>query len=138
MDVIALTDKSVSRFIDSGASTLTPMERLLVAIWGLEADVNNGGFDQYYFNSYGDFAAETPSLLRTIGAHQAANLVERANSAFGHEGPPTDRDERQEALECLAEDAAADWEALDNQFIAYPDDLAALLTEYVERNRGAV
>ena len=138
MDVTELTDASVSKFIESGASVLSPMERLLVAIWGLEADVNNGGFDQYYFNSYGDFAAETPSLLRAIGADQAAALVEQANAAFGIAGPPRDRDKRQRVLEGIADGAAEAWDALDNQFFKYPDDIASLLRAYVERNRGAV
>jgi hypothetical protein len=138
MDVTALTDASVSRFIEFGAASLSPMERLLVAIWGLEADVNNGGFSQYYFNSYGDFAAETPTHLRSIGAHQAAGLVEQANLAFGPGGPPSDRDERQCALERIEENAAEGWDALDNQFFSYPDDIAVLLTAYVEHSGGAV
>lgn len=138
MNVTALTDASVSRFIALGATVLSPMERLLIAIWGLEADVNNGGFDQYYFNSYGDFAAETAAHLRAIGAHQAAVLVERANNAFGAEGPPQDRARRQEVLEVIAEHAADAWNDLDNQFFQYPDDIAVLLQMYVERHRGAV
>ena len=138
MDVTELTDASVSRFINLGADSLSPIERLLVAIWGLEADVNNGGFNQYYFNSYGDFAAETPAHLRAIGAHQAASLVEQANLAFGSAGPPSDRDERQIVLDRIEGRAAEAWEALDNQFFAYPDDIAALLMAYMERNRGAV
>jgi hypothetical protein len=138
MDVTALTDASVSRFIESGATVLSPLERLLVAIWGLESDVNNGGFDQYYFNSYGDFAAETPSFLRAIGADHAAALVEQANTAFGAEGPPSDRDKRQEVLERISDGAAKQWDALNNQFLKSPDDIAALLQAYLERNHGAV
>src|SRR5687768_10134270 len=109
MDVTALTDSSVTRFIESGAAVLSPTERLLVAIWGLEADVNNGGFAQYYFNSYGYFASETPSYLRAIGANRAAALVEQANAAFGADGPPQDRNRRQKILEDIADLVGDDW-----------------------------
>jgi hypothetical protein len=45
---------------------LAEEDRVLVAIWALEADVNNGGFDQYYFNSSGDTAYYAPTALRLI------------------------------------------------------------------------
>jgi hypothetical protein len=34
----------------------------------LEAEINNGGFDQYFFNSTGDRTAETIRALELIGA----------------------------------------------------------------------
>ena len=37
-------------------------------IEALEAEVNNGGFDQYFYNSAGDNTAETIQALETIGA----------------------------------------------------------------------
>jgi hypothetical protein len=50
--------------LEAGFSALTPDEQLLVVLWGLEADVNNGGFHQYYFNSYGNFAQLASRMLR--------------------------------------------------------------------------
>src|SRR5262245_35236339 len=131
MDAIALTDAAVTRSRSVSFSELSELERLLVTIWGVEADVNNGGFDQYYFNSYGDYALLAPAALREIGAISMAALVERANSAFGPGGPPADRDLRQERLEALRDAAAALWAELDEQFCNYPDDVARLLQQYV-------
>src|SRR5688572_17376891 len=37
---------------------LTDTERRLLAAYWVEAEVNNGGFDQYFFNSAGDNAEE--------------------------------------------------------------------------------
>ena len=36
----------------------------------LEAEINNGGFDQYFFNSAGDKAAEAINALEAIGANK--------------------------------------------------------------------
>ena len=58
-------------------------ERVFVAVWTLEADVNNGGFDQYYVNSSGDYAWFAPQALRAVGAEKTAEIVEQANTAFG-------------------------------------------------------
>lgn len=104
--------------------------------WG--ADVNNGGFEQYYFNSYGDQAKRVPSALRLIGAGQMAELVERANAVFGPEGPPEDRTTRQTQLEEIEEVAQSAWEPLEQEFWLYPDDIPGLLRLHLGQVRGAL
>lgn len=51
-------------------------------IWVLETEVNNGGYNQFYFNSSGPFYTHLPEALRRVGATQFANLSERANKVF--------------------------------------------------------
>jgi hypothetical protein len=110
---------------------LSEADRILVSIWALEADVNNGGFDQYYFNTAGDTAHYAPVALRSIGARAMADIVERANSLFGPSGPPASRDARQDAL--LALTSSEDlWGQLDREFYAYPDDISTLLTQFLD------
>jgi len=48
----------------------------------LEAEVNNGGYNQFYFNSSGQFATALPEALKLVGATKFADLIERANSTF--------------------------------------------------------
>src|SRR5882724_10073423 len=81
-------NKDMTRYRDNGFNDLT---HLLVAIWGLEAGVNNGGFHQYWFNSYGDFARLASPILREIGVSNMAQIVDEANAEFGPGGPPDDR-----------------------------------------------
>jgi hypothetical protein len=54
-------------------------------IWVLDAEVNNGGFNQYYFNSSGKFYKHLPEALRLVGARPYAELVEKANQTFENE-----------------------------------------------------
>jgi hypothetical protein len=110
---------------------LPELDRVLIAIWGLEADVNNGGFDQYYFNSSGDQAFSAPVALEKIGAGRMAAIVREANSLFGREGPPRDRDTRQSELAAITEHNEALFDKLNGRFYDYPDDIAALLTAYL-------
>lgn len=54
-------------------------------IWILEAEVNNGGYNQFYFNSSGQFYKQLPGALQLVGADQFANLTTRANAVFEKE-----------------------------------------------------
>src|SRR5262245_26824721 len=97
--LIALSDRlwpiAHERFAD-----LSPSEQVFILVWEVEAEVNNGGFNQFFFNSAGDRASATVAALRTIGAERMASIVDRANASFP-DGPPVDRSIRQELLETI-------------------------------------
>ncbi|MCS3556938.1 MULTISPECIES: DUF4375 domain-containing protein [unclassified Sphingobacterium] len=54
-------------------------------IWVLEAEVNNGGYNQFYFNSSGQFTTHLSEALRLVGANKFAELTKRANDTFEKE-----------------------------------------------------
>ena len=56
-------------------------------IWALEAEVNNGGYNQFYFSSSGKFYKHLPEALRLVGAANFADLTKRANDTFEKENP---------------------------------------------------
>jgi hypothetical protein len=56
-------------------------------IWALEAEVNNGGYNQFYFNSSGQFYKHLPDVLKLVGANKFADLTQRANETFEKENP---------------------------------------------------
>jgi hypothetical protein len=56
-------------------------------IWVLEAEVNNGGYNQFYFNSSGQFYKQLPDALKLVGANKFADLTKRANDTFEKENP---------------------------------------------------
>ena len=93
----------------------------------LEAEVNNGGFDQFFFNSSGDRTAEIIDALDMIGAAKTADIVRRAASKFPDGMPPADCKARQVVLvDTVSPDADA-FEELDQEFYGRPDDLEELL-----------
>ena len=113
--------------------SLSEIDKVLITVYELEAEVNNGGFDQYYFNSSGNLAYYAPQALKIIGAPKMARIVADANQKFGINGPPRDWDERQEKLEIITEDEDQ-WEELDSEFYSYPEDIEKLLAEYIGKN----
>jgi len=54
-------------------------------IWVLEAEVNNGGYNQFYFNSSAQFYKHLPDALKLVGANKFADLTNRANETFEKE-----------------------------------------------------
>ncbi len=128
----------VGRFWRLGFDELSPAERVFRAVWELEGDVNNGGFEQYSFNSSGDTVFAVVDALTAIGASEAARIVAEANGMFPGSSPPRDRRERWVLLDGLGPEQKAVLDKLDEEFLRYPDDLTTLLHEYVRRNSDQV
>lgn len=57
-------------------------QQAIYIIWMLLLEVNNGGFNQYYYNSEGQFASMLPDALELIDAHRFADLVKQANTVY--------------------------------------------------------
>lgn len=95
----------------------------------LEAEVNNGGFHQYFSNSSGNNAEMALSSLEAVGAEKMATILRKAIAKFPSGIVPEDRDEREKMLDEIAPDCIG-FEELDSEFCQYPDDLAALVEDY--------
>jgi hypothetical protein len=67
-----------------------------------EAEVMNGGIDQYFYNSAGDHTAACLEALQAIGAKQSAELLQRACDLFPDKMPSSEREIRQKQLRAIA------------------------------------
>jgi hypothetical protein len=129
--LLSIVDNVRRRESELGFSTLSPKEQVFLLVWSLEAEVNNGGFHQFFFNSAGDRFAETAEALRTIGAVQMAEIVDLANNVLGTQSLSPNRLLRQEQLESLTEDQKDFLSELDTRFYEYPENLSELLATYL-------
>lgn len=132
-DLVKLAE--TSRVWKTPEKDLTEPERVFMAVWELESQVNKGGFEQYYSNSSGDLAWFCPNALETIGAPHTAELVRRANLMFGEGGPPRTREMRHGELPKLDK---AQLEVMDKTFLAHEEDLLLLLHNYVAGHREQI
>lgn len=48
----------------------------------LHAEVTNGGFNQYYYNSHGERAERAESTFTKLGASQIADVIKRSNEQY--------------------------------------------------------
>ena len=114
---------------------LNPSQRTFFIVENLEREINNGGFNQFFFNSSGDFSQETVNALLEIGAKKTANIVKKANSEFKNGIVPKDQTERQNELEQIQEKAEENWNKYDSEFYEYQDNLTELLIAFVIKNK---
>ena len=91
-------------------------QRVFSAIWGLESQVNSGGFIQFFNNEEPDLVAFAPAALRLIGAVNCAEIVGSAVAVAQNRDAP---------------EVADHLERLEEQFYTYPDNLTDLLFSYV-------
>ena len=133
---IAMSNFLFAREEAVGYDSLNPGERVIFCLDGLEREVNNGGFQQFFLNSSGDHSLDTPGALRALGAPRVAAIVEHALAVFPGQQPARDRDAREAQVEGLGPAALAELERLDAAFLAYPEPLARLERSYVQAHRA--
>jgi hypothetical protein len=106
-------------------------------IGALEDEVNNGGFDRFFFNSAGNEAAEIIQALEAVGASKTAAIVRRACAKFPGGMPPANWFARQHVLldtVQLPEDAPTEaFDQEDADFLAYGGDLEGFVAAYSAR-----
>src|SRR5690349_10093080 len=134
--LLMLAESPSARFWRVDFDALSAPERVFRAVWELEAEVNNGGFHQYFFNSSGQFAPFALGALRAVGASQTAGMLQRAISVIGTDVQWSNDAARQERLVALPDAAVAELDDLDRAFLGYPDNLTALLYNYVCAHRA--
>ena len=61
---------------------LTRGQQAMFSAWWVEAEVNNGGFNQFYFNSSGRYAQMAVDGFELFGATKFADLMRRANQVY--------------------------------------------------------
>lgn len=111
-----------------GAKGLSQPQLYYLTLFFLDAEVQNGGFSQFYFNSSGDLAPHAVAAARAVGAAKIADLVQKANGLFGKPGPSADRNERMDQLSKVDLQALNE---LDTQFYKCPERLSELLPKFV-------
>lgn len=135
--LISLSESEQTDFGRVDFADQSEPQKIFSAIWDLESQVNNGGFDQYFRYTDSESIAFSPAALGVIGATKCAAIVGRAISlVFGAPIPATE-DERLERLDSLGDDALPRLEEIDSDFFGYPDNLTDLLFAFVAQHPSA-
>ncbi|HWQ93772.1 MAG TPA: DUF4375 domain-containing protein [Clostridia bacterium] len=117
---------------------VTETERRLVAVYWLDGEVHNGGFDQYFFNTAGNDAEAALAALKEMGAAGAASLLDRAMGVFPEGKPPADRQKRQQAMDKVRVQSKSVWNQCDNEFYKLKEDLGQLTLAYAKRKKAEI
>lgn len=125
----------------NGFSELSAANQAFFAVAALEGDVYNGGFDQYFFNSSGDYYSQAVSALMEMSATNTLRLLISAKGVvFGAMPVPLSTSERRSVLKATAVTEAQERErslkldALDELFWKDPDKLSERAAAFAERH----
>jgi hypothetical protein len=129
--VLETIDPWLSKYINNGVDELTLLESLGVGVWLIDAEVNNGGFHQYYLNTRGVLAIRTVDAFREVGAFESASLLDAANKEVPSLPLPVDRHACIAALESDASQPR--FAALETQYYQGSEDLIGLLAAHLRR-----
>jgi hypothetical protein len=136
----ALWEHLVKKESAEGSDSFTKEEKLYVSVVVFDSEVNNGGVEQYFWNSSGGLYAEVTEGLKTLKAINSLSLLKQAAKIlFGEAEPPKDREQRWAAMKQYSEvdtvpepDWAIELNKIDNQYYEDPDNLSELLSNYAE------
>ena len=111
-----------------------PGRRALYLTWVVEAEVNNGGFNQYYYNTDGKFAAQAVEAFEYFGATRHAALMKEANSVREAEKAEMAKFKDAGTLEAFSESYEhSKLGPLDDRFYAVGEDLSRLRVARIRR-----
>ena len=109
------------------ASVVGPARSLFSLGW-MRTELNNGGFDQLFFNAAGDSVPYAEAAAREAGWTELADVLKRAMSVLGQPYPP-DTAARQEVLRALTESEQRRLDRMDDEYfdLEMSSDLDALM-----------
>lgn len=136
-DLHFLVFECVVPLADAGEK-LTDAEALLVRFYGIDFQVCNGGFHQYFFNSWSDDAYLLERDFRTLGDDVTAKIVGEALAVVGIPSERTNRDQRWELLDKLAKDGAEKLDQLDDRYYKAMPNHDKLLWEFVRKHANKI
>jgi len=115
---------------------LSEAERVFYTVTILEQEVNNGGFEQFFYNDSGSLSGAVVSSYSAIGAETAAEICAKAINSFPV-GIPENRIERDEVLDSVFTDEISSiLQQCDTEFYSCADDLVELSYRYIMANRA--
>lgn len=119
-----------------GLASFTRAERFVYAIEGMVREVNNGGWNQFFDNSSGALAFDLVPALEAVGSKKNLSIAQRALKVFGKPASLSEDDRRKRLAKITQDGENNPWDALEGEFYQNPEDLEAMITEFIARNQA--
>jgi hypothetical protein len=116
---------------ERGPKALTVPQHHYRAISMLDAEVRNGGFNQYFFNSSGDEWRTALAGLEEIGSKERLEILREAVKKFRATPPSTNREKRMLQLSELAKENDNVFDDLDRRYYKSSEVIGVMTMRYV-------
>lgn len=133
----SLVDAAEQAIRERQSDDLSEAERVVLAVEAMEREVNNGGYDQFFINSSGEFTSFLVHALEEINCPMAASISAEAISVLGL--PDNyDHDMIIDAALALPEKAREELDKLDDRYYRNPENIAERLFDYIELHQREI
>jgi hypothetical protein len=112
-------------------------ERIAVLVISFDAEIANGGFDQFFTNAIGDLWPEILHALMVIGATNTTQLMLKALAVFPNGMPSKNRSERLDEPTQRVQETTARLSGLSAEYYRQTESIFALATEYLRGHKAA-
>lgn len=83
---------------------LNEYEKKIYLVMEYEVEMNDGGFEQFFYSDISNYVHEVCAALLEIGAYQNAELLQQAIEVFPNGVVPLEQNEREKLLRLLLND----------------------------------
>lgn len=104
-------------------------------IYTYECEINNGGFDQFYFNSIGYEVFEIQKGLEFFGLKKNKILLDKSLELLKQKIDVSKYHELASKRELPTEDFENEFHELDSLFYDYPEKIEDIINEYLDKHR---
>lgn len=104
-------------------------------VYTYECEINNGGFDQFYFNSIGYEVFEIQKGLEFFGLKKNKILLDKSLELLKQKIDVSKYHELSAKRELPTEDFENEFHELDSQFYDYPEKIEDIINEYLDKHR---
>ncbi len=136
IDSIVLAFESALDVRRENGEELTAVELTILAVESFEREVNNGGFEQFFYNSSVQYTPIIVASLNNIGCHEMAKLAQRAIHILAVDS--LDPDTIEERMDPDDEELSEALGKLDDIFFESEEVPGYALLEYIGSNRDSI
>ncbi|MDF2841571.1 MAG: hypothetical protein K0Q99_2343 [Clostridia bacterium] len=87
----AIADKIVEKEAENSFNSLKVEEKNIFIIDTLLEEINNGGLDEYFFNTKSKYCDDTINVLKMIGQHEFAEIINQASIIYNGDAEDEDK-----------------------------------------------
>jgi len=133
-EAIMAIDEVLTDLFYESPEALTQAEMNIALVIEFEKEIENGGFNQFFFNTIGGYSFDILRALKEMSSKKTRELLNKAINQFPNSLVPKDHGERQELMEEIEDEADEEWDLLDEAFYEYDEDLYVIMIEYIKKN----
>lgn len=130
-----IVGNSYDEEMDARLQKLSAAIKYAYLIYTYEGEVNNGGFDQFYFNSIGYEVFEIQKGLEFFGLKKNKILLDKSLELLKQKIDVSKYHELASKRELPTEDFENEFHELDSQFYDYPEKIEEIINEYLDKHR---